>query len=299
MSESRPDSGERRTAQHCAELLANRSETADIAGDFARFGTRLARALQPRFAKLFDTHKIETVLVETSQVPADTLAEALGKRMHHARFALGGKGLGVLASASVGSLIGEFDRLLGGDGDAPGEAQALPASADRFAREIEAELLGACIDASGRGDLAAAGRGSDLGEIVPGTASAPVLLATIAVHRPDLPELTIRIATCEATFLQFASESPVGQPERRTIAEAGLDTSAVSLVELRATATLVDMAIPLHRIAGLQVGAMLPVAIHRAIPLSIGDTIIAHGTVGVVDDCVALEIHHTALARDS
>ena len=57
------------------------------------------------------------------------------------------------------------------------------------------------------------------------------------------------------------------------------------------------MAIPLHRIVALQVGTLLPVSIHRAIPLSIADTTIAHGHVGALDDRVALEIHHTAFAK--
>ena len=299
MTQGAAPEGTPRAAQHCEQLLSSRAATADLASDFARFGTRLARALQPRFAKLFDTHKLETELVETATTPVGNLAETLGERRHHARFALPNKGLGILASASLGSLIGEFDRLLGGDGAEPGDAEALPASANRFAREIEEEILAACVETSGRGDLSAAERGSKLVEIVPSAATEPVMIATIAVHRPDLAVLTIKIAVCETTFRQFASEGPVGRPVRASIGEGGIETSAVALVELCATATLVDMTIPLHRIAGLQVGALLPVPVHRSIPLSIGDTVIAHGTVGVLDERVALEIHHTALARDS
>lgn len=298
MIEGAPLQGERRAAQHCEELLSNTLETADLAGDFARFGTRLARALQPRLVKLFDTHKLETELVDTGKCTAGALGETIGQNMHHARFALPGKGLGVLASAKVSAVIGELDRMLGGDGEGPAEASALPASANRFAREIEAELLGATIEAAGRGDLSAAERGSDLGEIVPAAARAPVHIATIAVLRPGLPKLVLTFATCEATFVQFAGETPVGKPVRRSIGEEPIDTSAIALVELSTTATLVDMAIPLHRIVALQVGALLPVPIHRSVPLSIDDTTIAHGTVGAIDDRVALEIHHTPFARD-
>ncbi len=298
MIEGATPSGERRAAQHCEELLANPLETVDLAGEFARFGTRFARALQPRLAKLFDARKLETELVEREKSPAAALGETLGEKLHHARFALPGKGLGVLASAPVGALIGEFDRMLGGPGDGSDEAIALPASADRFARQIEAELLGAAIEASGRGDLATAERGSNLGEIVPGSARAPVLVARIAINRPDTPTLTVTISTCETTFAQFASEAPVGKPTRRSIGEGGIENSALALVELATTATLVDMAIPLHRVASLQVGAELPIPIHRNVPLSIADITIAHGAVGALDDRVALEIQHTAFTRD-
>ena len=301
MIEGAPPKGASRAAQHCEELLSNTLESADVAGDFVRFGTRFARALQPRFARLFDTHKLETELVETAAASADalgeTLAGTLGDRMHHARFALPAKGLGILASMGVASVIGELDRMLGGDGEGLPDAEALPASANRFALQIEGELLGAAIEATGRGDLAAAQRGSDLGEIVPGSARAPIHIATIAVNRPGVPQLTIEIATCEASFAQFAGEAPVGKPVRRSIGEGGIESSALSLVELPITATLVDMAIPLHRIVALQVGTMLPVSIHRSVPLSVAETIIAHGAVGAIDDRVALEIQNTALAR--
>lgn len=299
MIESAPPAGSVRAAQHCEELLANTLETVDIAGDFARFGTRIARALQPQLAKLFDARKLETELVECAMAPAAELPATLGASLHHARFALSGKGLGMLASTSVGAVIGEFDRMLGGDGAVPANAIALPASADRFARKMEAALLDACIEATGRGDLSASGRGSDLGEIVPGSARAQVHIATIAVNRPDVAPLTIKIATCETTFVQFAGEAPVGKAVRRSIGEGPIEGSALALVELPMTATLVDMAIPLHRIVALQVGAMLPVPVHRSVPLTIADTTIAHGGIGAIDDRVALEIYHTAFTRNS
>ncbi|ALG59428.1 MULTISPECIES: FliM/FliN family flagellar motor switch protein [Citromicrobium] len=287
-----------RTAQHCEQLLSNSLETIDVAGDFARLGTRLARALQPRFAALFDTRKLEVELVDTASCAGDALGETLGSGMHHARFALPVKGLGILVSAKIGALIGEFDRMLGGDGDAPEDARALPASADRFSRQIEGEVLAACAEASGRDDLAAAARGTVLREIVPSSAQAPVHLATFAVSRPDTPKFMLTIAVCETTFVQFAGEAPVGKPVRRTLGELPLDRSPLAHVEMTATATLVDMTLPLHRIAGLQVGTLLPVSIHRSVPLSIADITIALGAVGALDDRVALEIHYTALAKD-
>ena len=299
MIESAAPVGAARAAQHCEELLANSLETVDVAGDFARFGTRLARALQPRLAVLFDVRKLETELAETTACTADALAETLGENMHHARFALPGKGLGVMASAKASALIGEFDRMLGGDGEGPPDAAVLPASANRFARQIEAELLAACVEATGRGDLAAAERGSDLTEIVPAGARAKVHSATIAVNRPGLPKLILTFSTCESTFVQFAGETPVGKPVRSSIGEQPIGNSAIGQVELATTATLVDMAIPLARIVALQVGTMLPVPIHRSVPLSIADITIAHGAVGAIDERVALEIHHTAFAKDN
>ena len=291
--------GTARVAQHCEELLSNSLETVDVAGEFTRFGTRLARAVQPTLAALFGARKLETELVGCEACGIDALAETLGSNMHHARFALPGKGIGILVSARVSAMIGEFDRMLGGDGEGGPDAAVLPASANRFARQIENELLAACVETTGRGDLAAAERGSDLSEIVPSGARARVHTATIAVVRPGLPKLTLTFSTCEATFVQFAGEAPAGKPVRRCIGDESILVSALGHVEFATTATLVDMAIPLSRIVALQVGTMLPVPIHRTVPLSISDIAIAHGAVGALDDRVALEIHHTAFAKDN
>ena len=197
-------------------------------------------------------------------------------------------------------MIGEFDRMLGGDGEAPADAAALPSSANRFARQIEGELLSACIEATGRADLSSAERGSDLGEIVPTAVRSDIHTATIEVSRPGLPKLELTFSTCEASFVQFAgSDNTAGKPVRRTIGEGGIDNSAIGQVELSTIATLVDMTIPLHRIVALQVGTMLPVPINRSVPLSISDITIARGTVGTLDDCVALEILQIAFTRDN
>lgn len=299
MTDASAPSGAPLTAQHCEELLSNSLETVDVAGEFTRFGTRLARAVQPTLAALFGARKLETELVGCETCKVDALAEALGSNMHHARFALPGKGIGILVSAKVSAMIGEFDRMLGGDGEGAPDAAVLPASANRFARQIETELLSACVEATGRGDLAAAERGSDLSEIIPTGTGAKIHMASIAVARPGLPKLTLTFSTCEATFVQFAGEAPAGKPTRRCIGDESILVSALGHVEFATTATLVDMAIPLSRIVALQVGTVLPVPIHRTVPLSIADIAIAHGAVGALDDRVALEIHHTAFAKDN
>ena len=109
MIEGAAPTGATRAAQHCEELLSNSLETLDVAGDFTRFGTRLARALRPRLAELLDVRKLETELVGCEACDIDALADTLGANMHHARFALPGKGLGILASARVSAMIGEFE----------------------------------------------------------------------------------------------------------------------------------------------------------------------------------------------
>jgi flagellar motor switch protein FliM len=70
-------------------------------------------------------------------------------------------------------------------------------------------------------------------------------------------------------------------------------------VPLSLEATLVEMTLPLSRLARLEPGAILPVAVSRSVPLRVGDTIVAYGTVGDLDDRIAVQITHTPLSGDS
>jgi flagellar motor switch protein FliM len=55
-------------------------------------------------------------------------------------------------------------------------------------------------------------------------------------------------------------------------------------------AVIVDMQVPFSAIAALAPGDILPVQVARAVPLRVGDAIFAHGTIGAVDERVAVQI---------
>jgi flagellar motor switch protein FliM len=65
-------------------------------------------------------------------------------------------------------------------------------------------------------------------------------------------------------------------------------------VPLPLTARLVDMKVSLSTIAALEPGMVLPVAVARAVPIAIGEQVIARGSVGTQDDCVALKLTQLA-----
>ena len=62
---------------------------------------------------------------------------------------------------------------------------------------------------------------------------------------------------------------------------------------LALSATLVDMQLPISRLAALMPGAVLPVAVARTVPLTLEGTVIARGTVGELDDQAAVQISHS------
>jgi flagellar motor switch protein FliM len=92
---------------------------------------------------------------------------------------------------------------------------------------------------------------------------------------------------------------------RRSSAQADRTSRKRSMSEvpfadlpMAASATLVDMAVPLHRLANLAPGAVLPIKVARSVPLRIGETVVARGAIGEIDDQVALQINQTFSGKD-
>ena len=109
---------------------------------------------------------------------------------------------------------------------------------------------------------------------------------------------TTVVALDEAQFFDPAVVAVVQQLADRglRIIVAGLDMDfrgePFGAMPLSLSAVLVDMALPVSTISALQPGQVLPVSVARSIPLKAGGQTIAHGTIGALDDRVAVQITH-------
>ena len=83
----------------------------------------------------------------------------------------------------------------------------------------------------------------------------------------------------------------------RTIGARGIDGSAIADVDLPLRAVLVDVPMSVSRLASLEPGAVIPVAVNRNVPLLTGNLTIALGCVGELDDRVALELTQSFLSE--
>jgi flagellar motor switch protein FliM len=78
---------------------------------------------------------------------------------------------------------------------------------------------------------------------------------------------------------------------------ASLLDSPFADITLTLEAVLSEMRVPLSSIAALAPGQTLPIPVARAVPLRVGGTIVARGTVGELDDRVALQITNATPSR--
>ncbi|WP_309622749.1 FliM/FliN family flagellar motor switch protein [Novosphingobium sp.] len=286
---------ERAAAQHCAELLRRGPEPADLLPALARAGERFARALAPALADLIGGDAPTVTALAAGELRENELAQELGALAANSLLAPSAPGVTLLASIDGGAVLRLVDRAYGGKGDAAGPLPAqFPLSAELLIARLEA-VIAACLGlALGEGPLRALKRNPRIAELAPFPAGAPLAVLPIEVMEGKRAPWKLRLVLPLAALPKVLGGSGGSGPGR---APRPADPAAApfSEVPLSLVATLVDMNVPLSAIAALEPGAVLPVAVARAVPLSIGGAVIARGSIGAQDDLVAIRLTQIAV----
>ena len=295
MHEGFPDAA-RRAAGHCDALLKRRVAPAELAADFERLGERLAGTLRPALAAACSDPALQIRSLGVRSVSPRELAEKCGPVAANSLHGFGKGDQQLLLSIEARALLEQLDRAFGGSGDVGDEVPAeLPLSADLLAQRYEKQALAALA-----GQLPAAGfragpRGANVAQLCPFRATAELSLLELEVGGERPWRILLVLETDALATLLPRNPSP--RPAGRRQAEAS-DAPFADL-PLTASATIVDMSVPLHRLAGLTPGTVLPIIVARNVPLRVGEIVLAKGTIGEVDDQVALQITQTFSGKEN
>lgn len=279
-----------RAAVHCDALLARRIEPAERGDELLLASQQAAFALREALAEAWSDPALDV-----RPLPLKTLAggELAGELTPLAVWSLHRIGPGtMLLAVEARPLLEQLDRALGGTGDIGPLPATLPTSADLYAQRLEPRLMAA------------------LAKAVPGAVFEPGERGCGPVRKPPFPghaELVLLAfevtggagrpwrLTCAVESAALPALLPRGAPRAHDAARPAptLTDPPYADLPLDTRATLVDMDVPLHRLAGLAPGLVLPIIVTRNVPLAVGDTVLATGSVGEVDEQVALMITRT------
>jgi flagellar motor switch protein FliM len=289
---------ERAAAQHCPELLRKGPEPVDLSASLARMGERFARALTPALAPLLGGEAPEIAVQPPRDVSETELGEALGALAANSLYSSGVPGVTLLGAIEGGGLLRLVDRAFGGTGEAPKVLPAaFPLSAELMIGKLEALVAAALVEALGQpepGEIRALRRAAQLSELAPFPAG-----ARIAVLRCDIGEgargpWQLTLALQQSMLPKLLGAGDGGGASAAPPRAADPAAAPFADLPLPLTATLVDMPISLAAISALEPGSVLPVAVARSVPLSIGNAIVARGAVGAQDDRIALRLTQIA-----
>lgn len=287
--------GKQAKAKHCSELLGTGPSIDELVPALSLLGERISRVLPAGLARFTGG---EPPLVRTG-MPMDGTLNSIQADIEtmasYTLMAVGPKGLPMLAIFEAPPLLRLIDRAFGGRGTIPDPIpDTLPLSAELLLVRLE-ETIGAGLTAvfGGENKVRTLRRDTSLRQLDPFEKRQDLLQLTFDVEEPGFEPWSFSLAFPQPT-LAAATAVPrhPTKPGRRRPDPDG-ETEPYASIPLPVTAVLVDMTIGFSKLSSLKPGDVLPVAIARSVPLQVDGRTIATGTIGEVEDRVAVQIQQS------
>jgi flagellar motor switch protein FliM len=286
--------GTQRAAAHCEALITRHAAPQEFVRELELFGERLAAALRPVLAA------VQVRSLGARPVSVGELAEHCGALCAASVHTFGPGERSLLLSFEARALLAQLDRAFGGTGDIgkvlPVE---LPLSADLLAQRMERQVAAAVAGELGGIELRSGERGGSVAQLLPYIPSADLTLLEFEVSPEAGAPWRISLAVESEALPALLPRSAAARPSASGRQRGDAGSAPFADLPLTASATLVDMEVPLHRVVALAPGDVLPIMVARSVPLQIGEAVIARGTVGEVDKQVALQITQISFGKDT
>jgi flagellar motor switch protein FliM len=284
---------QRPLARHCPELLARGPQPQDLLPALAWLGDRFAAALARALPALGAGEPERVRAGEPAQSTMTQLMTDAPALAANSLLAAAPAQTPVLATIDAEAIFRLLDRAFGGNGTAPEPLpEAFPLSAELFIAQLEkavAAALGEAIE--NRPDVTCQRRHASLEALAPFTAQTELatLAVTVETETGDPWSLSLAVPLGALAALVGSDENPA-DPARSRSAPLTPAHAPVADIPLTLRAVIVDTAMPFSKVSTLAPGDILPVAVARTVPICVGETPVAAGSVGAVDDRVAIQI---------
>lgn len=283
---------ERAIARHDPLLLRPGPSAADLMPALARTSDRLAKAVRGALVPLLGGAEPQINPMKPMQTDYADFCSEIPRLAANSLLQIGNAPF--MVSIEGENVLRLVDRAFGGPGDTPSSLpKEFPLSADLMIGRIE-QLLATCLALAlggAGGPIRGLRRDSSLAQLQAMPDATPVASLTLNVVEQGRMPWAIAFAfpldTLSAMFANGSSTRPAKAargPSRPTDAPF-----ADMPIEL--TAVLVDMKLPLATVSALRVGQVLPVPIARNVPVKVGDKTYATGTIGALEDRVAIQLN--------
>ena len=285
-------SGNRTKAKHCADLLGAAPKIDELVPALSLLGEKLGRVLPANLARFANG---EPPLVRIG-MPMDctlgSIAADIETLASHTLMTVGPKGLPMLAIFEAAPVLRLVDRAFGGRGTVPDPLpEAFPLSAELLLGRVEEAIAGALTAVFGgeRNKVRAMRRDTSLRQLDPFDKRAELLQLSLEVEEPGVEPWSLSLAFPLETLAEVLV-SPRHAPRVARPASPDPMSEPFASMPLDVTAVLVDMTMGFSRISSLKPGDVLPVAVARSVPLQVDGRTVATGTIGEVEDRVAVQI---------
>ena len=279
----------RPVARHCVELMGRAAHSEASETRFDEASADLARAIAAPLGALLGGVRLRIACSPVENVAAHVLAERTGSLAGNCLLRFDEAGTHVLASIAIGELLTLTDRVFGGEGEVVDTLpEEMPLTADLVASQVE-QLLSDAF-AAALAPLAqpkVAGRSPSYARLAPFAVADECHAFTLIVSEPDRPDWVITLMADATSFAALFASQPKAPV---TVKRSDPLAAPFGELPLALEATLAEMMLPLARLSDLKPGDTIPLALFREVPLKISETTFAYGSIGAVDERVALQL---------
>ncbi|MBT0670431.1 FliM/FliN family flagellar motor switch protein [Novosphingobium profundi] len=281
-------------ARHCTELLGAPPSIDELVPALSFLGEKLARTLPTHLALITGG---DPPLVRVG-MPMDTTLGGIQAELEtlasHALLGIGTKALPALATFEAAPVFRLVDRAFGGRGEVPEPLpETFPVSAELLLARIEnaiARALEPLFPGEHGHAVRTIRRDTSLRQLDPFDKRTDLLQLALEVEEAGADPWSLSLAFPIATLGALLAPGRSPTRARRRARKAAPEHEPFASLTLEVTAVLVDMPMPMRRLASLRPGDVIPVPVSRAVPLLAGGHLIATGTIGELDDKVAVQI---------
>jgi flagellar motor switch/type III secretory pathway protein FliN len=291
----------RPAAQHCAELLNRGPRPEERAAMMAAWRRDLARTLADDLSPLLSGDRLEVSILEPEALTGAEALRRIGEVAANSLVRCGASGETALLSFDFATALALTDRSFGGEGRMTGGIpDALPRSAALMVDEAAARIAAALTRVShgdtppltpSRSEGGVIIRSESAARLKPfGLESACVLVPIVIANRQG----------CEwrASLAMGAERLDRLLPgSGRRAAPRGPRTPATGMavpfagIPLPLLVVVAEFELSLSRLNSLNPGDSIPITMGRQVPLMIGETVLAHGSIGTAEDHMAIRLN--------
>ncbi|MBF5091471.1 flagellar switch protein [Novosphingobium sp. NBM11] len=285
---------ERPLAQHSEALLRPGPGPAELIPALSRATERFARSLRVALAPLLSNEGPQVAVAEPTSCNFKEFVTTVESLAANSLMAAGSQAAPLLCTIEAEAVLSLVDRAFGGRGQVPEVLpREFPLSAELMIDRLERQIgigLAAALGSNSADAVQPIRRDSSLRQLHPFPAATQLAVLTVSVTEEGLAPWTMRIAFPLTTLAHLFGHGEKPPIARTRVGPADPLSQPFADMPLPVSALLVDVALPLSTISSLEVGQILSLPIARNIPVRVGKRTIAHGTLGSVDDRVAIQI---------
>lgn len=293
----------RPAAQHCRELTNRGPRPEERAALLAAWRRDLARQLAEELSALLSGDRLEVSVSEPESLPGSEVLKRIGPIAANSLLRCGANAETALVAFDFATAIALTDRSFGGDGKLSSSVpDQLPRSAALLVDEVAATIAQAITRAS-LGDGAPPAGAALAGEVIVRSESAArlkpfdldgtALLFTLVIANRQGCEWQCLLAVAAERMERLLptpgrSGSPLARRVKRMPASGLAAPFAAIPVPLHVVLAEIDLS--LARLQTLAPGDQLPLAMGRQVPLMAGERLVAHGSIGTLEDRMAIRL---------